>query len=286
VWPPAGRPEALARAFDHLLRHMPEGQRAPIDASLGVCTVSDTAPTTPTYGVVERDVLPERIAARLISLISERQLRPGDKLPPERVLAATMQVSRPSLREALRALAMLNIVETRQGSGTYVTSLKPEVLIEHLDLVFALDDSTFADLLEARQMLEPGLAAQAAIRATDEELAQLRACVDRAAERADDIDAFLAADLELHRIISAAARNPIIARMLDSLTRLGMASRRRTVNLPGVRQQSIRDHQAIVEALHRRDAPAAAASMRQHVETIMNSLREASESAQAAILGG
>ena len=116
-----------------------------------------------------------------------------------------MQVSRPSLREALRALAMLNIVEIRQGSGTYVSSLKPEVLIEHLDFVFALDDSTFTELLEARQMLEPGLAAAAATRATDEELALLRACVSRAAVDVDDPEVFLAADLELHQIISVAA---------------------------------------------------------------------------------
>ena len=177
---------------------------------------------------------PERIAARLISLIGDRQLRPGDKLPPERDLAATMQVSRPSLREALRALAMLNIVEIRQGSGTYVSSLKPEVLIEHLDFVFALDDSTFTELLEARQMLEPGLAAAAATRATDEELAQLRACVSRAAAHVDDPEVFLTADLELHQIISAAARNQITARIMDSLTRLGVASRRRTATLPGV----------------------------------------------------
>ena len=83
--------------------------------------MSDFVSTAPTYGVFARDALPERIAARLISLIADRQLRPGDKLPPERDLAATMQVSRPSLREALRALAMLNIVEIRQGSGTYVS---------------------------------------------------------------------------------------------------------------------------------------------------------------------
>ena len=231
--------------------------------------------STPTFGVFERDVLPERIAARLVSLISDRQLRPGDKLPPERDLAATMQVSRPSLREALRALAMLNVVEIRQGSGTYVCSLRPEVLIEHLDFVFALDDTTFAELLEARQMLEPGLAAAAAIRATDEEMAQLRACVSRAAAQVDDPEAFLFADLELHQIISVAARNQIIARVMESLTRLGMASRRRTATLPGVRAQSVQDHQAIVEALARRDPEAAANIMRQHLETVKSSLHEA-----------
>src|SRR5512136_2323466 len=137
---------------------------------------------TPTYGVFERDMLPERIAARLVSLIAERQLRPGDKLPPERDLAATMQVSRPSLREALRALAMLNIVEIRQGSGTYVASLRPEVLVEHFDFVFALDDATFAELLETRKMLEPSLAAAAATHATEDDLERLQDWKARSAE--------------------------------------------------------------------------------------------------------
>ncbi len=244
-------------------------------AILRVYPVSEFVSTAPTYGVFVRDVLPERIAARLVSLIAERQLRPGDKLPPERDLAAVMQVSRPSLREALRALAMLNVVEIRQGSGTYVRALAPEVLIEHLDFVFALDDSTFTELLEARQMLEPGLAAAAATRATDEELAQLRACVDRAAAHVDDPEAFLVADLELHQIISAAAHNQVAARIMNSLTRLGMASRRRTATLPGVRAQSVQDHQAIVEALLRRDPEAAAHIMRQHLEIIVSSLHKA-----------
>ncbi len=250
--------------------------------------MSEFVSTAPAYGVFARDMLPERIAARLVSLIAERQLRPGDKLPPERDLAATMQVSRPSLREALRALAMLNIVEIRQGSGTYVTSLKPEVLIEHLEFVFSVDDATFAELLEARLMLEPGLAAAAATRATDEELAQLRACVNRAAAHVDDPEAFLAADLELHQLISAAARNQIIARVMDSLTRLGMASRRRTVILPGVRAQTLHDHQAIVEALLRRDSEAAANIMRQHLEDIRSNLRDSlsHEDAQITQSGG
>src|SRR5512146_521879 len=93
-----------------------------------------------TFGPFEKDVLPKKIATRLLSLIKEKHLRPGDKLPPERELAVMMQVSRPSLREALRALSIINIIEIRQGDGTYVTSLEPELLIEPLDFVFSLDD--------------------------------------------------------------------------------------------------------------------------------------------------
>jgi GntR family transcriptional repressor for pyruvate dehydrogenase complex len=250
--------------------------------------MQEQAAAAPTYGVFAREQLPERIATRLASMIAERHLRPGDRLPSERDLAAAMQVSRPSLREALRALAMLNVVEIRQGSGTYVTSLRPEVLVEHFDFVFALDDATFAELLETRKMLEPSLAAAAATRATEDDLVRLRDWQARACANADNPDAFLEADLELHRIITQAARNQILARFMDSLTRLGTASRRRTGALPGVRTQSLQDHQAIVDALLRRDPEAAAAMMRKHLENIQSSLREDldPEGAQAISSGG
>jgi GntR family transcriptional repressor for pyruvate dehydrogenase complex len=251
---------------------------------------SSSEPNTaaPSYGVFAREQLPERIAQRLLSLISERQLRPGDRLPAERELAAAMQVSRPSLREALRALAMVNIVEIRQGSGTYISSLKPELLVEHLDFVFALDDSTFTELLEARQMLEPSIAGAAAVHATQEDLARLRACIERAAAAVDDVDAFLEADLELHAIITAAAHNQIMARFMASLTRLGMASRSRTVALPGVRARSLHEHQMLVDALLRRDASAASAIMQEHLQHIHATLVEstAHEGAEIKPEGG
>ena len=81
------------------------------------------------FGIFNRKLLPDRIAERLVSLIAERKLRPGEKLPSERDLATMMQVSRPSLRVALRALDMMKIIEIRHGSGTFVASLKPERLI-------------------------------------------------------------------------------------------------------------------------------------------------------------
>lgn len=98
------------------------------------------------FGEMKRDILSEKIANRLLTLIKEKQLRPGDCLPPERELAQMMKVSRPSLREALRALQLMNIIKNRQGSGNYITALEPAKLVEHLDIVFALDNSTYQDL--------------------------------------------------------------------------------------------------------------------------------------------
>jgi GntR family transcriptional repressor for pyruvate dehydrogenase complex len=224
----------------------------------------------------ERSALAEQICARFLSLIEEGHLRPGDKLPPERELAATMRVSRPSLREALRALSVINVVEMRQGDGTYVTSLEPALLVEHLDFVFSLDDSTFLQLLEARKALEPGIAAAAAGRISDKEIAELEACLERTLASMEEPAAFLQADLELHARIAAAAQNPILNRFMAIIGRLGEASRQRTVEIAGIRQQTVSDHRAIVLALKARDPAGAHQAMLQHLDHIQQQLESVS----------
>ncbi|HXF62519.1 MAG TPA: FadR/GntR family transcriptional regulator [Caldilineaceae bacterium] len=226
------------------------------------------------FGTFKKSSISEDIVANLLSLIRERELRPGDKLPPERELAAMMQVSRPSLREALRALAIMNIIEIRQGDGTYVTSLEPKLLMAHLDFVFALTDATFLELFEARRILEPGIVAIAATRITDEEIAALEACVARSIDLVDDHEAFAQADLEMHERIAKAAGNTILERFMASLSQLGKESRRRTVALPGVTRQSVQDHLAIVAALKQRDPAAAQAAMLDHLRHVERELKQ------------
>lgn len=225
------------------------------------------------FGKFQRNALPERIAARILDLISEKKLLPGDRLPPERELVEMMQVSRPSLREALRALAMMNVIEIRQGSGTYVSSLQPDLLVEHLEFIYRLDNSTFLQLLEARKCLEVSLIALAIDRITDQEIARLEECLERSIRSIDDKHAVLEADLELHGTIAEATRNPIINRLYVSLVRLGRASRLRTVGIPGVARQTIEDHRVIVEAIKARDVQAAQQAMKEHLERIEVVLR-------------
>jgi GntR family transcriptional repressor for pyruvate dehydrogenase complex len=201
-------------------------------------------------------------------MLKERQLRPGDKLPPERELAAAMQVSRPSLREALRALTMMNVLEVRQGAGTFVTSLETELLVEHLDFVVSLDDATLIDLFEARKIVELGIVGLAAQRITDEELAELEAGLSRSAETVGDPAAFMQADVEMHRVITRSARNPILSRVMDSISRLMLLSRTRTVEIPEIRAQTLEDHRAIVAGLQARDAEAAGQAMLQHLNNV------------------
>ena len=138
------------------------------------------------FGTVTRDALPDQIAARLIDLITERRLKAGDRLPPERELAASMGVSRSSLREALRALAMLGVAEMRHGDGTYLTSLDAASLMRPVGLVLALSDSGLEELFEARKLVERGLAALAARRISDTDAEELQRCAQVSAAALDD----------------------------------------------------------------------------------------------------
>lgn len=229
------------------------------------------------FAAVKRSAISEDIVDNLLTLIRERELRPGDKLPPERELAATMHVSRPSLREALRALAIMNVVEIRQGDGTYVTSLEPKLLMAHLDFVFALTDATFLELFEARKILETGIVALAAERIDDQEIGEMESCVAHSMECVDDRAAFVLADVQLHAIIARAAKNSILERFMASISQLGQESRNRTVALPGVTRQSVRDHRAIVDALKARDAQAAREAMLRHLDNVQRELRQLDE---------
>src|SRR3954454_18316726 len=220
------------------------------------------------FGTVSRDGLPEQIAQRLIALVIERQLEAGDRLPPERELAAEMGVSRSSLREALRALAMLGVTEMRHGDGTYLTSLEPAVLMRPVGLVLALSDAGLAELFEARKLVEPGLARLAAERIGDEAAAELCRCAEASQETLQDAEAFMWHHIEVHGLIARAADNAILSRLLDSIAGMGLASRRRTGRIADVREQSARDHREIAAAIAAHDAEEAKAAMLRHLENV------------------
>lgn len=233
------------------------------------------------FGTFEKDVLSERIVDRLMQMIRDKELRPGDRLPPERELAAMMGVSRPSLREALRALSIMKIIENRQGSGTYVTSLEPMRLVEHLDFIISLDDNTFLDLFQARKILEVGLVALAAQNITDEGLQGLEMCLERSEAILDDPAAFLQADLEMHQRIIDAADNNILALFMKSINDLNIASRKRTGEMRDVRLQTLQDHRMILAALRARNPQAASQAMREHLEHVEQKLKDMAASGEA-----
>ena len=142
-----------------------------------------------------------------------------------------------------------------------------------LGLVLALSDAGFDELFEARKLVEPRLAALAAERATDAEIARLAECAEASASGVGDDDAFMRADLELHAIIAAAARNAILARVVGSLAGLGVASRMATTHLEGMQERVVRDHRRIAAAIAARDAEAAERALRAHLGEVVEALR-------------
>jgi len=202
-------------------------------------------------------------------MILDGRLAPGQRLPPERSLSEALGVSRPTVREAIRSLQAMNILESRHGAGTFVASLSVDELLRPLQFVLSLAAGGLDHLFEVRLLLEPGAAALAAARATEQQVAGLRECAARTgSEGLDDAGAMLRLDTELHERIVEASANPLLQHLWAATSALGKESRAFTVQLPGVRPETIDEHHAIVDAIAAGDGPAAEAAMTAHITRI------------------
>ena len=224
----------------------------------------------------------ERVVTHVIDLIRSGNLKAGDRLPPEAELARAFQVSRPVVREALRGLAILGVVETRQGGRCFVTDLTVARLMAPLQFVISLDESSAESLHRARLTVETGLARQAAERADEKTLARLDEMVAAGFELTDDPLGFRMLDQQFHRSIGQLGGNPFLEVVSQSLYELGMEYRRAASETPGVIERSAAEHRAIVEALRARDPDAAAAAMGAHLESIHETTVEVMRRAMAA----
>jgi GntR family transcriptional repressor for pyruvate dehydrogenase complex len=205
------------------------------------------------------------IVRQIKALIADGQLKSGDRLPPERDLAERFRVSRTSVREALRALESLGLIEIRAGEGTHVREVSVESLIEPLALVILTQREAIAELYEARRLLEPPIAALAARRASPEEVAELTRIL---AEQAREVAAGrtgLAQDAAFHSAIAHSTHNRAITRIVTTLMDLLTQTREESLHTPGRPQRSHQDHQQILAAIEARDAAAAQRMMLNHV---------------------
>jgi GntR family transcriptional repressor for pyruvate dehydrogenase complex len=211
---------------------------------------------------------------RLRNLILLGEFSAGERLPPERVLARELGVSRSTLREAIRALVVMNVLVSRHGDGTYVSSLEPDLLAEPFELMVSLSDESLFHLFEVRRVLETACAGLAAERISDEELVQFDRILEHSEAARDDPEELLDRDVELHTAIVRATRNPLLIRIMSGVGALALAGRRRTMSLPGVADRSLADHARIVSALRRRSPETARAAMEAHLAHVEESFRE------------
>jgi DNA-binding FadR family transcriptional regulator len=211
---------------------------------------------------------------RITAMIREGLLEPGDRLPTEREFAARLGISRSSMREAIRALTVLGVLQARHGSGVYVTRLEAGDLLETFGVVADLSRGPrLAELLEVRRALESTATALAAARITPERLAEVGGHL-AAMEATDDPEEILAHDLAFHRAIAAAAGNETMAAILEGLSSRTFRARvKRGHQEEGAFERTRREHAAIHRALAARDPEAARAAAAAHVGAVEEWLR-------------
>lgn len=220
---------------------------------------------------IERKSVAEQVAHRILDIVRDGGLKPGDPLPAERDLAQTLGVSRPSVREAIRGLAILGIVRTRQGGGAQITALDADALLGPIQFYLSLEGMNVRELYDARQLIESDVARRAAERMTDAELDALAAILAAQQGTLDDPDAFRTSDFEFHLALWSGARNGFLKRIGESLNVIGLEFRRRASETPGVLEQSLRDHAALLEALRARHPDAAAEAASRHMANVYRS---------------
>ena len=225
-------------------------------------------PPDPQFRVVRAGRRYEQVAEQIQRLIASGALSPGDRLPPERELAAKFGVGRSSLRDAIRTLEVMGIVESRHGSGTVVRDLSTDALVVPLASVLAHKRGLVAELLDVRRMIEPALAARAAANATEEELSRLEDILRRQAEKVRRGEPSIEEDSEFHYTIALAARNSVVLKVLDVLMDLLRESRARSLQVKGRPDRSCAGHRRILRAIKRRDGPAAEAAVLKHLKEI------------------
>ena len=210
----------------------------------------------------------EEIVRQIKAMINEGRLKSGDQLPPERDLAEKFVVSRTSVREALRALESLGLIEIRPGEGTFVREISVEALIEPLAIVLASQREAIGELFEARRLLEPSIASLAARRATPEELQDMERILDEQAKEIAAGKTGFGQDAEFHAAIASAARNQAITRIVHAIMDLLTQCREESLNTPGRPERSHQDHRRVLDAIRRRDDAGAANAMRDHVAAV------------------
>lgn len=227
----------------------------------------------------QRRTLAGSVAKQFLEAIRSGALKPGDKLPPERKLMQQFKVSRSSLREALQALMIGGFIIARPGQGTYVNTVGAGQTIDSDALASILEKEALIQLMEVRNMLEIGMAALAAERATEEDLKELSlslADMERAAMLCN-ASMGTQADLDFHNVIAQITKNIVILKVLNPIYSLLVQSRHKTTQIslstPEMAEETVKAHRWVYKAICSHDKDEAERAMRAHLEFIAKIIR-------------
>ena len=230
------------------------------------------------YKIVQSSRLYEQIVEQIEQSVQRGDLKPGDQLPAERELAEQFGVSRTAVREAVKALREKGLVEAYPGKGTFITSGSSNPMRQSIDRMMrsAQADAT-SSLVEVREILEPEIAALAAVRATEENLNSLRESVAVMDAAKRDPDAYIEADLDFHLELAEAAANPLILSLIDSIVGVLREQRMRIFEVEGGPDRGQYHHKRILEAMEHQDAEGAREAMRAHLRQVREDSPSASK---------
>lgn len=218
----------------------------------------------------------ESLSAQIIKSLTEYffsgSLLAGSKLPSERQLAEALGVSRSAVRDAIQSLGLLGVVDIRQGDGTYLRETGSELLPRVIEWGLFLGERRVMDLIEARQQVEISLAALAARRRTDEDVAELQSILEQM-DAASGSDEFVGLDIQFHAAIAKAARNTVLADVLSNITSLIRVWMSRSIEAAGETVTSNDEHRLVVEAISAGNSRAAQSAMRTHMRHAEQRLR-------------
>jgi GntR family transcriptional repressor for pyruvate dehydrogenase complex len=220
--------------------------------------------------------LTDEAIEKIKQMIISGRVRPGEKLPREADLAAELGLSRNSLREAVKALSLINVLDVRQGDGTYATSLAPSLLLEALSFIVDFHrDDTVLEFLEVRRILEPSATALAALRMRDEDKTKLADILD-SVDADSPVDDFVAADLEFHKRIAIGSGNSVLASLVDNMSMPTARARVwRGMTEPRAQERTLGEHRAIYRAIMNSDPDLARSWATVHISGIESWLRTA-----------
>ncbi len=214
----------------------------------------------------------EKIKAMIVS----GALGPGDRLPPEKELAERLGLSRNSMREAVKALEVIRVLDVRRGDGTYVTSLEPHLLLEAISFVIDMhDDDSLLEVFAVRRMLESQATGLAATHGDDEAIAALQEEI-AGVDAEVSIDDLVAHDIRFHQEIVRMTGNGYLASLIDSLSSQTIRARVwRGLTEQGAVERTLSEHRAIADAIAQHDPVLAASLSTAHIAGVERWLRQA-----------
>jgi GntR family transcriptional repressor for pyruvate dehydrogenase complex len=210
----------------------------------------------------------ESAIEQIMDLVKKSELKPGDKLPPERKLAEKLSISRGSLREAFRVLESKGLIKSKAGGGRFIREVKKETLIDTENVILNLEKSSILELLEAREIFEVKIVKLAAQRATTEDIELIEKALSRMNKVEISEDNKTELDTDFHLAIASASHNFVFINIIRLHLDLLKDTREKTWKIPGRREEQQEEHQAILQAIKEHDAKKAGEAMLEHLRKI------------------